>query len=450
MPPPQLPLEILLKIAHQLVDHHDDGGFCADALKSFRQVNRTVYDCFNSIFWRQVLERSHITAEQVLTSSIRTNDIAGLNFFLELGIDIETPLPEFTAETNNEFRDGPFNKPSPLIAAAYLDRVWLARVLLKNGAKVETAPFCDSAMHSARSAEMVQLLLDYHADPEARKHGYVMPLHCYALRGDIAAMRAVLQRGVKVDPVSAARCTPLLRAAQFNNANTLKLLVEFGADVRKNDATGCIPLHFAAKSGDIEVVRLLLEQWPEGVVAKNHYADTPLQWATREMRTEVVRLLVDCWPKGNRVKDREGNTPLHSAAVTGNPETVRLLVERWPGGVKVKNKARQTPLHWAAEAGRTEVVRLLVDCWPGGIRVKDRYGNTPLHSAAGIGNTEVVRLLVERCPDGIRKKDSHGDTPLHSAAAAGWTDLAKFLAESWPKGMREKNKAGQTPELSGI
>jgi ankyrin repeat protein len=391
MPPTQLPLELLLTIAHQLID--DD----LDALKSFRQVNRALYDCLNPIFWRQALEYRHTTTERVLTSLIRTNDLAHLKFFLELDIDIDIRLSEFSADTSNEFYNLSFNNnPSPLIVAAYLDNVPLARLLLENGAQVQSFLLGDSAIHSARSAEMVQLLLDFHADPETRRCG-LTPLHCYAHRGNIAAMRAVLQRGVEVDPVGEGISTPLHKAAECGNVNAVKLLLEFGADMHKEDQDANTLLHLAATSGVIEAVKLLLE-FGADVHKQNH----------------------------------DENTPLHLAVMKGEIETVKLLVERWPEGIQAMNEYWQTPLHLAAEAGKVEMVSLTMDYWSEGVRAKDWGGNTPLHTAIENGNTEAVRLFVERWPEGIKAKNEAGQTPLHRAAAEGWPEIVRLLVDCWP------------------
>jgi ankyrin repeat protein len=190
-----------------------------------------------------------------------------------------------------------FNKnPTPLIVAAYLDNVPLACLLLKNGAKVGTAPFDDSAGHSARSAEIVQLLLDFHADPEMRNRNNLTPLHFYAHWGNIPATRAVLQRGVKVDPVSEGIPslgqvgTPIHGAARRGNVDAVKLLLEFGANVHSKNHSGNTPLHLAARAGEIEVVRLLVERWPDGVKVKCNNLDTPLHWAAEaeDRSSEVI------------------------------------------------------------------------------------------------------------------------------------------------------------------
>jgi ankyrin repeat protein len=78
----------------------------------------------------------------------------------------------------------------------------MARLLLQYSANlvrydVDGEPVY-SAMHAARSAEMVQLFLDHNADPNQYKYDggrYVRPLHYYAMRGNLEAMRVALDNG---------------------------------------------------------------------------------------------------------------------------------------------------------------------------------------------------------------------------------------------------------------
>jgi ankyrin len=453
MPPPGLPFELLLMIAHRITD--DQGKRRSADFNAFLQANRALYSCLNPILWRSAMEDSVITA-RVLTHLIRGNHLARLQYFLELGSDIETVLPGFNTS------DYELEKPSPLVVASYLDNVPLARLLLENGAKLhyDDQPRFEpryTALHAARSPEMVQLLLDYHADPERQERYERRPLHWYVMRDNIAAMRMILQRGVAVDPLGPLRWerTPLHAARSTDAA---KLLLEFGANMQKKDITGNTPLHLAALMGNTDVVRLLVERWPNGMRVKNHRGNTPLHVAAQDGMVEVVRILVERWPECMRVKNDRGSTPLHLAAMyTGKDfrpeapapmrmmEVVRFLVESWPEGTKEEGKAGNTPLHLAAKAGELGAVRLMVDCYPEAIAAKNRNWDTPLHFAALAGRTEVIRLLLERWPEGTRARNKAGDTPLHLASRWGRTEVVRLLVECWPQGKEALNEAEQTP-----
>jgi ankyrin repeat protein len=383
-PPPELPLEILLMIAHHMRD--DDGELRYDDFNSFLQVNRTLYTCLNRTLWKEAAEHA-VGAERVFTQLIKTNDLAYLKFFLDLGAKAEVRLPAFEitgllGERYDRYSDD--TEPTPLIVAADTDNFPMARLLLERGAKVNYADKYGSKfspLHAARSAEMVQLLLDHNADPDWDDDLACRPLHWYAKRNNMAAMRAILRHGAEVNPDTAYE-KPLHEAARRSLA-AVKLLVEHGADVEERDLAFNTPLHLAAQEGKTAVARFLVELWPEGTRATNERQQTPLHLAAQaDLRDAgLMRVLVEQWPEGMREGERWLNTPLHLAAYQGQgTEVVRLLVEGWPEAVRKKNALGNTPLHLAAgvRSRNTDVIRFLAELWPEAKGVLNEDGETPL------------------------------------------------------------------------
>jgi ankyrin repeat protein len=311
MPPPELPLELLLLIAHHIRDDH--GELRYGDFHSFLQVNRALHACLNRMLWKEAAEHE-VGARRVFTHLIRTNNLTRLNFFLELGADVEIHLPAFDITGRDELsRVASDIEPTPLLIAADLDNVPLARLLLETGAKVQ---YFDedfgkfSPMHAARSAEMVQLLLDHNADPDLDDDIERRPLHWYATRDNIAAVRAILQHGAEVNPIGYSE-TPLHEAA-LRNLDIVELLVEHGADVRETDSDLNTPLHYAALAGKIDVVKFLVERWPEGTRETNDSGETPLHMAAFVPRRniDVLRFLVERWPEGREALNNDQKTPL--------------------------------------------------------------------------------------------------------------------------------------------
>jgi ankyrin repeat protein len=257
--------------------------------------------------------------QRALTYFIQTNNEAGLSLFLERGggrVDIEVRLPAFNMShlDNDDFLDDESLRiePIPLLVVVSLDLVPLARILLQHGAKVE---YCDSdgygifsPLHAARSAEMVHLLLDHHADTEITDERAIEPLYWYTLRDDIAAMQAILERGANVNPAP-LRYQPLHDAAARCLATT-ELLVEYGADVDAKDFNGNTPLHMAAICGLTDVVRFLLECWPEGARERNEVEDTPLHFAAARGWIDIMQLLSEVWPEGQEALNEQELAPL--------------------------------------------------------------------------------------------------------------------------------------------
>jgi hypothetical protein len=391
MPPSRFPLELLFMVVDELRDGYNNGSgdvLCLDALKSFRQVNHTLYDYINSFFWRKALELGN-TAERVLTSLIRTNDLTRLKFFLDLGMKTETPLPEFFIDWNDDLWNGdlylcPTHNPGPthtadaLLVAACMDNVPLARLLLDSGAEITITcglsnrfpTFRDgstldegSALHAARSAEMVQLFLDFGADPEMSCHHYLTPLHCYAQRGNTAAMRVVLERGVKVDPWCWERlCTPLYRAARYGNTDAAKLLLDFGANAHgeRRYSRCTTPLHLAALAGDVELVRILIDYSPKSIKAQDCYGDTPLDYAALTGNTEAAKLLVQWWPDALKAKIYIG---INRYIVWLNGGGTRWCACRWAVRLEATRRRLDTGMRWFIVGLKMWIPRLCAYWW---------------------------------------------------------------------------------------
>jgi uncharacterized protein len=88
-----------------------------------------------------------------------------------------------------------------------------------------------------------------------------LPLHLAAHFGHADAVRALLNKGAKVDAPStnAMRNTALHAAAAGRSAAVAKLLLDAGAGVNARQSGGWTPLHSVAQTGDVEFARVLIE-----------------------------------------------------------------------------------------------------------------------------------------------------------------------------------------------
>jgi ankyrin repeat protein len=424
---PQFPFEIVEMIAGFLTD--DNGNVSIVDLNAFVNVNRLFYRSLNHTLW-QAAARCTSTAEHIFTYLIRTTQLARLKFFLSLGADVETHLQEFDGDiTNYDMDEKILTKTTPLKIAAEMDRTDMARLFLDHGADVvqydKDGHPGYSAIHVSSSREMVQMLLDAKADPnQLALHGY-RPLHYYALRDNIEAMRIILKKGAEVD-VTAGTCqsTPLHQAAA-HSLDAVKLLLHHGAQSKPGGRDMRTPVQVAAIKGKTKIVMFLLEIWPEDLCQMTGEEDTLLHLAAESGIIALARFLVASWPGALRFRNCFGHTPLHSAAGWEMMDMARFLVESWPQGLQERGVGGDTPLHVAAEAGKTDMARFLVKSWPQGLQERDVGGNTPLHVAAEAGMTAVTRFLVKRWPAGLRAQNDDGITPQQLAALRGsfkWPD----------------------------
>ena len=121
------------------------------------------------------------------------------------------------------------------------------------------------------------------------------PLHGAALSGNLEVARKLIE----YDPayINAGEWhggeTPLYWASEGRNSkdgSVVRLLLEHGADINVQNASGRTPLHWASSNGALEVVRVLLEHGAD-VEVKSKYGATALQFAVGRGRDKIVELL---------------------------------------------------------------------------------------------------------------------------------------------------------------
>jgi hypothetical protein len=117
------------------------------------------------------------------------------------------------------------------------------------------------------------------------------------------------------------------------------------------------PLHKATESGDIEEVRLLLENGAD-ITAPDDQGWTPLHIASRYGHTNIVCLLLQRKAEINPTDNRD-RTPLHLTAEHGCSQEARLLLEH---GAEVEHQdvRGETALICAAQKGHELTVRYLL------------------------------------------------------------------------------------------
>jgi len=151
----------------------------------------------------------------------------------------------------------------------------------------------------------------------------------------------ILQRQHTIGDATLGKgATPLLRAAKSGDVEMMKLLLAAGADP-KAALANTNALMFAAGFG-----------WRDGSpIAPSYDQGSP------EEATQAIALLLDLGLDLNAVNDN-GDTALHVAATgRGSPEIVRFLIARG-ANPQAKNKRGQTPLA-AAMASRKELGPLI-------------------------------------------------------------------------------------------
>jgi len=245
-------------------------------------------------------------------------------------------------------------------------------------------PLIHAALYS--DAKMVELLLAGGADVNAASAEAATALHRAA--GDLAKVRLLLEAGAKVDARTSLGRTPLLIAATYpGNVETVKLLLTKGAKISDQDPFGETCLTSAAKRGDAEMAKAVIE------AGANLSAGTrpPLVWAAEEGNVEALACLLE---HGAGKSKALASAALGSAAARGPIEAVRLLLDHGADPNAKLRMAGYTPLMLAcySENVSVETVQLLLSKG-GDVKVKGQNGETPLSLASKRGSTQIVEIL---------------------------------------------------------
>ena len=139
----------------------------------------------------------------------------------------------------------------------------------------------------------------------------------------LVVVRALLDHGARVEDGDMTNETPLHFAREFSNSDMILLLLKRGANINARDYGGSTPL-INANAGATEV----LVDHGANIEAVNDSNQTALMLAARNGDVETVRILLEYGAKVG-VKDQWGGTALYFATtcMQSTPEGKRKMVD---------------------------------------------------------------------------------------------------------------------------
>jgi ankyrin repeat protein len=160
--------------------------------------------------------------------------------------------------------------------------------------------------------------------------------------------------------------------------------------------TGCggttPPLSTAAKDGNLEWVKALIDDKKADVNFKGDYGYTALHWAAYQGYAPIAQVLIERGALVNPV-DENGNTPLLLATQRGYVDVVAVLIAHG-ADVNVRDKSNWTPLFYAAKAGNLEIVKALVGAAADVNYVDLKTGNNAMALARSYSRNDVLDFLT--------------------------------------------------------
>lgn len=397
------------------------------------------------------------------------------------------------ADVNSRAGDG----STALLWAAHWNDTESAELLLKAGADANAAndfkmtPLLQACTNA--SAELVHLLLKSGANANAPIATGETPLMTCSRTGNVDAVRWLIEFGAQVNAKEPAQNqTAIMWAAAEKHAEVVKELIASHADLKAATKQGFTPIHFAARVGDIESLKLLMTAGINVNLLTGGTASgyTPLLIATLRAQIDTALYLLDHGADPNNIS--AGFTPLHWAATTwegfasnpvygfedamsgiwDRPARIKLVKALLAHGANVNARMTKrqpsfatgytdtvgaTPFLLAASVDDVEMMKILLDAGADP-KIPTNTNATTLMAATGLNHgigeslvtekeaREAVDLLLKLGVD-PKGETTIGENALFGPAYRGWNTL---LAQMIDLGVNVNavSKAGVTPWLA--
>jgi ankyrin repeat protein len=343
-----------------------------------------------------------------------------LDKLIKAGADPNAPLTQY--------------KDTALMLAARTGRSDAVKVLLESGAKVnekETWGGTTALMWAASEQHpaAVKLLLEHGADANARSN-FVGPANG---RGFEGRTPMASQSGQKIEEFASGWMTPLMFAAREGDLESARALLDAGADVNATAGDGKNALSLAIFNGNYDLASELIDRKAD-VNNTDTQRFTPLFWAVDRRNMETApnfpwMVTQDPLPLIKKLLDAGANPN----ALVNNTPRARMRA----GSPRI---VFASALMRAAFSGDLELVRLLLD-YKADPTVISSDGETMVSAAAGLGFIQgyskgksaeerlaVVKLFVELGGD-VNQADDYGITPLMVAGNMGDTAIIQYLVD---------------------
>ncbi|KAJ3307170.1 Palmitoyltransferase Hip14 [Kappamyces sp. JEL0829] len=204
-----------------------------------------------------------------------------------------------------------------------------------------------------------------------------------AINNHVAVAKYLVDKGAKVDALGGTRAsadgigdliaTPLHWAARSGHVQMVTLLYKKGANLHIKDAQGYNALHLAVHAGHLMMIVYLVSIGVD-VDSRDTMNRTPLMWSAYQGNSvEGMQELIRCGAVLDLV-DSTGYTALHWATISQHYEFVKVLIKSG-ASTTIKDPAGKLPQDWAKERETEHIfISMLKESKYG----EDRIGRNPL------------------------------------------------------------------------
>ena len=289
---------------------------------------------------------------------------------------------------------------------------------------------------------MLKILLTRGIPINGKDNNDDTPAHLMATIACAESLRFLLDQGADIRSRNRFGETILHNLASSNEfdgfSESLNLLIERGVDINEVDYKGRSVVHHSLLSKDTKcnAIKTMLKCGIKLNVKDNklrnemHYAVEEINAVAYsqedvENRAEVIKFLANIGVPIDE-GDIDGITPLHFATTK---DELDILVTLLDLGADVTKRTRTgaTALHWACKIYNMAHVLIHWHLWNDhSINIQDKYGSTPLHWAVWFRSLSVAQSLLQVGAK-VNIKDNNGNSPLDLAQKLNYNDFSVLL-----------------------
>ncbi|EFW38090.1 ankyrin repeat protein [Treponema phagedenis F0421] len=340
------------------------------------------------------------------------------------------------------------NAETPLFSAVKSDSADAIRLLLHpetgKSANIDARDFLgNSALHAcirwssydAAEALLEEAKLKQIALQNAQNLAGKAPLHDAAEQEQLNFIRLLIEYYAKINIGDETGKSPLADAVIYGRKEAVRMLLENGASPVQQDMYGRTAFHEAVNLGSLAIITEIRTAGGNPL-ARDSFGTTPLSLALF-MGDTFVDTVVGTNPM---LANSDGDSPLHIAVAENAKEhTLKLLLNK-KYQVNKRNRTGSSALLTAVKNGRKNFCKDLLEAGADPF-LTNNAGESPL-SIMLSEQTDMIDIFANFA---AQKTDVIGDTILHYAARIANAQTVKKLISMNKFNLLERNTAGETP-----
>jgi ankyrin repeat protein len=254
------------------------------------------------------------TSYNLFNIAARYNHLSTINYLIKIGVKIKNSYCGVT----------------PLYIACQKGYYDIAKIIILHDSSIINLKSKNNmtCLHVAcrnNHYQIIKLLLESNANINDVTYDNMTPLHIACEYGNYECVKIILDTPT-INKDLLFQYNPMYIVAKNNNLNILKLLIEKYPDyINRTFADSSTPLYIACQNGNIDIAAYLFENGANSTIKYNSY--TPLFLACQKNNIQIVKILLADVMSINEV-NKNGNIPLHVALNNGYEDLIKLLIRR--------------------------------------------------------------------------------------------------------------------------